>query len=89
MSNTGRIAIDDNAVIRKFNQREHIELGLTGYQFLGETVHKQEHKIDYIGSTLIFISISALLVVLIQAGTVWSWLSAIGAKKEALLRLRY
>ncbi|TGE30930.1 MDR family MFS transporter [Desulfosporosinus sp. Sb-LF] len=44
--------------------------------FLGETVHKQEHKIDYIGSALIFISISSLMVVFIQAGTVWSWLSA-------------
>ena len=44
--------------------------------FLGETVHKQEHKIDYIGSALIFISISALMVVFIQAGTVWSWTSA-------------
>ena len=44
--------------------------------FLGETVHKQEHKIDYIGSALIFISISALMVVFIQAGTVWSWFSA-------------
>jgi EmrB/QacA subfamily drug resistance transporter len=44
--------------------------------FLGETVHKQEHKIDYMGSALIFVSISALMVVFIQAGTVWSWSSA-------------
>lgn len=43
--------------------------------FLGETIHKQEHKIDYVGSALIFISISALMLVLIQAGTVWSWFS--------------
>lgn len=43
--------------------------------FLREEVHKQEHEIDYIGSTLIFISISALMVVFIQAGTVWSWSS--------------
>ncbi|MDR3542397.1 MAG: MDR family MFS transporter [Desulfosporosinus sp.] len=43
--------------------------------FLGETVHKQEHEIDYIGSALIFISISALMVVFIQAGTVWAWSS--------------
>ena len=43
--------------------------------FLGETVHKQEHKIDYIGSALIFITISALMVVFIQAGTVWAWSS--------------
>jgi len=44
--------------------------------FLREMVDKQEHKIDYIGSALIFISISALMVVFIQAGTVWSWSSA-------------
>ncbi|SPF43095.1 Major Facilitator Superfamily protein (fragment) [Candidatus Desulfosporosinus infrequens] len=44
--------------------------------FLGETIHKQEHNIDYIGSALIFISISALMVVFIQAGTVWTWSSA-------------
>ena len=44
--------------------------------FLGETVDKKEHKIDYIGSALIFISISALMVVFIQAGTVWPWFSA-------------
>ena len=44
--------------------------------FLGEEVHKQEHEIDYIGSALIFISISALMVVFIQAGTVWTWSSA-------------
>lgn len=43
--------------------------------FLGEGVHKQEHEIDYIGSALIFISISALMVVFIQAGTVWAWSS--------------
>jgi len=44
--------------------------------FLVEAVHKEEHKIDYIGSALIFISISALMVVFIQAGTVWPWSSA-------------
>lgn len=44
--------------------------------FLGETVDKKEHKIDYIGSLLIFIAVSALMVVFIEAGTVWSWLSA-------------
>gem|GEM_PF-1474977 len=34
MSNTGRIAIDDNAVMRKFNRRYYIELGLTEYYLL-------------------------------------------------------
>ncbi len=43
--------------------------------FLGEAVHKQQHTIDYIGSGLIFISVSALMIVFIQAGTVWAWSS--------------
>jgi EmrB/QacA subfamily drug resistance transporter len=43
--------------------------------YFKETVHKQDHKIDYLGSSLIFISISALMVVFIQAGTVWTWSS--------------
>ena len=43
--------------------------------FLGETVNKHDHEIDYIGSALIFISISALMVVFIQAGTAWAWAS--------------
>ncbi len=44
--------------------------------FLVETVQKQQHSIDYIGSGLIFVSISALMIVFIQAGTVWGWYSA-------------
>ncbi|AFM42395.1 arabinose efflux permease family protein [Desulfosporosinus acidiphilus SJ4] len=44
--------------------------------FLKETVHTQDHKIDYLGSALIFISISALMIIFIQAGTVWPITSA-------------
>lgn len=52
-------------------------LAMVGIQFfLQETVQKQERKIDYLGSALIFISISALMIVFIQAGTVWPWISA-------------
>lgn len=43
--------------------------------FLHEPVQKQEHTIDFAGSLLMFVSISALMVVFIQAGTVWSWRS--------------
>ena len=43
--------------------------------FLDETVDKKKQSIDYLGSALIFVSISTLMVVFIQAGTVWSWLS--------------
>lgn len=43
--------------------------------FLKENIQKQAHEIDYGGSILIFITISVLMIVLIQAGTVWEWLS--------------
>lgn len=52
-------------------------LAVTGiWFFLGETVHKRQHTIDYMGSALIFVSISSLMIVFIQAGTVWAWASA-------------
>ncbi|WP_240985125.1 MDR family MFS transporter [Acididesulfobacillus acetoxydans] len=44
--------------------------------FFRETVTQRAHKVDYLGSGLIFVAISALMVVLIQAGTVWPWGSA-------------
>lgn len=43
--------------------------------FLSENVERRVHQIDYLGSGLIFISISVLMIVFIQAGTVWSWMS--------------
>lgn len=43
--------------------------------FLKEDIQMQPHEIDYLGSIYIFISISVLMIVLIQAGTVWKWLS--------------
>jgi EmrB/QacA subfamily drug resistance transporter len=44
--------------------------------YLNETVERQVHKVDYLGSSLIFIAVSSLMVVFIQAGTQWSWTSA-------------
>lgn len=43
--------------------------------FLKEDIQKQPHEIDYLGSIYIFISVSVLMIVLIQAGTVWEWSS--------------
>lgn len=43
--------------------------------FLGENVPKNAHKIDYIGSMLIFVSISSIMVVFIQVGSNWAWSS--------------
>lgn len=41
--------------------------------FLKESIDKKQHSIDYLGSLLILISISSLMLVLIQGGTIWSW----------------
>ncbi|WP_200761004.1 MDR family MFS transporter [Effusibacillus dendaii] len=43
--------------------------------FLHEGVEKKSHKIDYLGSALLLISISSLMVVLIQGGVTWAWTS--------------
>ena len=51
-------------------------LALLGiFLFLKENVVKQDHSIDYLGSGLIFIGVSALMVLLIQSGLAWPWLS--------------
>ncbi|SFL57021.1 drug resistance transporter, EmrB/QacA subfamily [Paenibacillus sp. 1_12] len=43
--------------------------------FLHEGIEKQKRSIDYAGSGLFFISITSLMVVLIQGGVGWSWTS--------------
>jgi EmrB/QacA subfamily drug resistance transporter len=45
------------------------------YFFLHEGIEKQKRSIDYTGSGLFFVSITALMIVLIQGGTQWSWSS--------------
>ncbi|MDY0404866.1 MDR family MFS transporter [Virgibacillus sp. 179-BFC.A HS] len=51
-------------------------LGMIGIVlFLHEDIEKTDHSIDYAGSALIIISITSLMVVLIQGGVAWSWLS--------------
>lgn len=52
-------------------------LSLIGlWTFLHESVEKKKHRIDYEGSILLFISIMAVMVTLIQGGSAWSWNSA-------------
>lgn len=46
------------------------------FLFLHENVQHKKHTIDYLGSTLLFASISSLMLVLIQGGVTWSWTSA-------------
>lgn len=48
-------------------------LGIT--LFLHENIQKKKHEIDYKGSFLMFIAVSALMVALIQGGVNWGWLS--------------
>lgn len=43
--------------------------------FLHETVEKKVHEIDSTGAVLIFLAVSALMVILIQGGMAWPWLS--------------
>jgi EmrB/QacA subfamily drug resistance transporter len=43
--------------------------------YLHENVEKKKHSIDYLGSGLLLISVSALMLALIQGGVAWSWSS--------------
>ncbi|CQR47951.1 Multidrug resistance protein 3 [Paraliobacillus sp. PM-2] len=49
-------------------------LGLIGViLFFHEEVSKEKKTIDYTGASLFFISVSALIIVLVQGGTAWHW----------------
>ncbi|MDX8047412.1 MDR family MFS transporter [Gracilibacillus sp. S3-1-1] len=51
-------------------------LGLIGVIFyFHESVDTEKKTIDYLGSSLFFIAISCLIIVFVQAGTNWAWLS--------------
>ncbi|WP_078552711.1 MDR family MFS transporter [Bacillus alkalicellulosilyticus] len=41
--------------------------------FLKEEVETKKHTIDYWGATLLFISVTAVMLILIQGGTEWAW----------------
>lgn len=43
--------------------------------FLHEKVEKRNHHIDYPGSGLLFLTIGSLMIVLIQGGVSWAWIS--------------
>ncbi|SDM30201.1 MDR family MFS transporter [Sediminibacillus halophilus] len=57
----------------------NIPLGIIGMIgviiFFHEDVTKEKKSIDYLGSSLFFIAISALIVVLVQGGAAWAWTS--------------
>jgi len=43
--------------------------------FFKEKVKKERHAIDYAGAFLLFVVIASLMIVLIEAGVVWDWIS--------------
>ncbi|MFB1050132.1 MDR family MFS transporter [Paraliobacillus sp. JSM ZJ581] len=52
-------------------------LGLAGViLFFHEEISKEKKSIDYGGTSLFFVSVSALIIVLVQGGTAWDWISA-------------
>lgn len=57
----------------------NVPLGIIGIigvtLFLHEGIEKQDRCVDYPGAGLFFISISSLMIVLIQGGAGWSWIS--------------
>ncbi|MGJ7923134.1 MDR family MFS transporter [Neobacillus sp. LXY-4] len=57
----------------------NVPLGLLSmivlWLFLHESIEKKKREIDYIGAILISVAISSVMVVLVQGGTNWNWLS--------------
>ncbi|MEQ6377066.1 MDR family MFS transporter [Bacillaceae bacterium S4-13-58] len=55
----------------------NIPLGIIGVigvtLFFHEDIKHEKKSIDYAGSALFFISISALIIILVQAGVTWPW----------------
>lgn len=45
------------------------------WMFFHEKLEKKKREIDYVGAALLTVAVSALMVVLVQGGTNWSWLS--------------
>ncbi|WP_338029463.1 MFS transporter [Gracilibacillus halophilus] len=57
----------------------NIPIGVIGIygvsRYFHERVDKEAKSIDYLGASLFFISISALIIVFVQTGSHWEWLS--------------
>lgn len=57
----------------------NIPLGLLSFIgiwfFLHENIEKKKRDIDYLGATLLTLSISTLMVILVEGGVKWSWAS--------------
>ncbi|WP_226681026.1 MDR family MFS transporter [Sutcliffiella horikoshii] len=46
------------------------------YLFLHEGVEKKKHSIDYAGAGLLFVSVSSFMLVMVEGGVRWEWISA-------------
>jgi hypothetical protein len=57
--------------------------------FLRETIRKQQHRIDYLGSILLILATTSFLVFVLEGGESWSWWSApsLGLAVTSLLAL--
>jgi EmrB/QacA subfamily drug resistance transporter len=57
----------------------NIPLGIFGLigvaKYFHEDISTAKKHIDYIGSSLFLVAISALIIIFVQAGTAWAWLS--------------
>src|SRR5699024_4597911 len=58
----------------------NIPLGIIGMIgvgfFLHESVEKEQRSIDYAGATIFFVAVSALMILFIEGGVAWDWLSS-------------
>lgn len=45
------------------------------YLFLHEGVEKKKHSIDYSGAGLLFLSVSSFMLVMVEGGVRWAWVS--------------
>lgn len=45
------------------------------YLFLHEGVEKKKHSIDYAGAGLLFVSVSSFMLVMVEGGVRWEWIS--------------
>jgi EmrB/QacA subfamily drug resistance transporter len=43
--------------------------------YLHEGIEKKKHQIDYLGAALLFVGVSALMIVLVEGGVRWEWSS--------------
>jgi EmrB/QacA subfamily drug resistance transporter len=51
-----------------------VAIGMLSF-YLHEGIEKKKHHIDYLGAALLFVGVSALMIVLVEGGVGWEWTS--------------